>query len=117
MLSLIKELKCNDFKVAVLSNVIKPTYDIVNEAGYYDLFDEVIASCKVGYAKPEEEIYKIALDRLSVDAEESIFVDDKQRCLGPAKNLGFQTVHIYVVNMNCIDSTYAKSPNIEASNL
>jgi putative hydrolase of the HAD superfamily len=78
--------------VAVLSNVIEPTYNVIEAAGYYDLFDEVIASCNVGYVKPEAEIYKIALERLGVTAEESVFIDDQQYCLDPAAKMGFKAI-------------------------
>ena len=82
----------NGFKIAVLSNVIEPTYNVIQGSGYYDLFDEVIASCKVGFAKPDIGIYTLALRRLNVTASESIFIDDKQRCLDPAIALGFSTI-------------------------
>lgn len=92
ILALVKEAKDKGLNVAVLSNVIEPTYKVIEAAGYYNLFDEIIASCKVGFVKPEEEIYKIALDRFGVTAEESIFIDDKQYCLDPAERMGFKTI-------------------------
>jgi epoxide hydrolase-like predicted phosphatase len=92
VLNLAIQAKAQNIKIAVLSNVIEPTYAVIKEAGYYDLFDDVIASCKVGYAKPEEEIYLIALKRLGVKSEESIFIDDKEKCIVPAKELGFTTI-------------------------
>ncbi len=67
-------------------------YNVLKQAGYYDLFDEIIASCKVGCVKPEEEIYKVALSRFNVSSTESIFVDDKQYCLEPAEQLSFKTI-------------------------
>lgn len=92
VLDLARQAKAAGYKIAVLSNVIEPTYNVIKAAGYYDMFDEVIASCKVGYVKPDEEIYQIALERLGVSAEESIFIDDKERCTAPAKNMGFTTI-------------------------
>ncbi|SRR6266536_2680520 len=92
ILTLVKEAKSHGLNTAILSNVIEPTYNVIEQAGYYDLFDEVIASCKVGYVKPEKEIYKIALDRFGAAARESIFIDDKQYCLEPAQQMGFKTV-------------------------
>ncbi|HEU5187645.1 MAG TPA: HAD family phosphatase [Candidatus Saccharimonadales bacterium] len=92
ILALAKELKVDGLNIAILSNVIEPTYNVIEQAGYYDLFDAVIASCKVGYVKPEKEIYDIALKRFSVTAEESIFIDDKQYCLDPAVAMGFKTI-------------------------
>ncbi len=87
-----QELKAQGLHIAVLSNVIEPTYSAIEQTGYYDLFDEVIASCKVGYVKPEKQIYDIALKRLNVTADESIFIDDKQYCLDPATAMGVKTI-------------------------
>ena len=92
ILALAKEAKDKGFNIAILSNVIEPTYNVIEQAGYYDLFDEIIASCKVGYVKPEKEIYNIALDRFDVTAQESIFIDDKQTLLDPANEMGFKTI-------------------------
>ena len=92
ILSLAKELKTDGLNIAILSNVIEPTYNVIERAGYYELFDEVIASCKVGYVKPEKEIYEIALKRFNATANESIFIDDKQYCLDPAAAMGFKTI-------------------------
>lgn len=47
---------------------------------------------KAGHIKPEREIYEVALGRLGVSAEESIFIDDRQYCLEPAKEMGFTTI-------------------------
>ncbi len=92
ILDLVSELRESGLKVAILSNVIEPTYNVLASAGYYDLFDEVIASCKVGYAKPELEIYQLSLDRLATTADRSLFVDDKQRNLDPALQMGFSVI-------------------------
>lgn len=92
ILALAKEAKDNGLTTAILSNVIEPTYNVIEEAGYYDLFDGVIASCKVGYVKPEKAIYEIALERFGTTAQEAIFVDDKQDLLDPARDMGFTTI-------------------------
>jgi len=92
ILALAKEAKTKGLKTTILSNVIEPTYNVIQQAGYYNLFDNVIASCKVGYVKPEPKIYEIALSRLGVNAKESVFIDDKQYCLDPADEMGFKTI-------------------------
>ena len=92
VLQLVAEAKEHGLKTAVLSNVIEPTYNVIASAGYYDRFDDVIASWQVGSAKPEPEIYTIALQRLGVTAQESVFIDDKQKCLDPAAAMGFKTI-------------------------
>ncbi len=92
VLDLISELKQSGLKVAILSNVIEPTYNVLKKAGYYDLFNETIASCKVGFAKPEREIYQISLNKLGKTADKSLFIDDKQRNLDPASQMGFSVI-------------------------
>lgn len=92
ILSLIKSLKTKEFKIALLTNVFEPTYRMIEKAGYYNYFDVVIASFKVGYGKPDKEIYEIALDMAGAKAEESLFIDDRQAFLDPAKAIGFTTI-------------------------
>ena len=92
LLTLVRDLKVRGFKVVLFTNVIEPSYDLIKQAGYYDEFDEVIASCKVGFGKPDQEIYDIALQKTHVTAEESLFVDDKQTFLDPAIRMGFTTI-------------------------
>lgn len=92
ILELVNQARAHGLQVAILSNVIEPTYNVLLEAGYYDHFDKVIASCKVGYAKPQQEIYQLALEELHTTAEQSVFIDDKQKNLDPANQMGFNTI-------------------------
>jgi epoxide hydrolase-like predicted phosphatase len=92
IMKLVHDLKKRDIKVALFTNVIEPSYDLIKQAGYYSEFDEVIASCKVGYGKPDQEIYEIALQKMHTTAQESLFIDDKQAFLDPAIRMGFQTI-------------------------
>lgn len=92
ILELVDSIKEKGLQTAVFSNVIEPTYNVLQAAGYYDRFDKIIASCKVGYAKPEPEIYNLALETLNTTAAKSIFIDDKELNLVPARELGFTTI-------------------------
>lgn len=92
VLALVDEARLKGWRTAILSNVIEPTYNVLRDAGFYDKFDAVIASCKEGYAKPEREIYEIALNRLDAAANQAVFIDDKQRNLEPASEMGFKTI-------------------------
>jgi len=92
ILALVEKIKHQGIKVAVFSNVIEPTYNVLEQAGDYAGFDAVIASCKVGTAKPEKQIYELALQKLNTTAEQSLFIDDKQKNLDPADETGFHTI-------------------------
>ena len=42
--------------------------------------------------KPEERIYRIALQQLDVNPQEAIFIDDRQENIEGANNLGIHTI-------------------------
>ena len=56
------------------------------------LFDAVVISFEVQLAKPEPEIYRVALDRLGVPAFDALFVDDRAENIDAARELGLQTL-------------------------
>lgn len=89
---LVEQAKAKGLQVALLTNVLEPTYNALRAAGHYEKFDKIIASCKVGFAKPQLEIYHLALKELNTTAKQSLFIDDKQRNLDPAETLGFHTI-------------------------
>jgi len=61
------------------------------------LFDEEfrLTSCKIGFRKPNKKSYEFLLEKLKlkkIKSNETIFVDDKEENLIPAKELGFNTI-------------------------
>ncbi|XP_071488540.1 bifunctional epoxide hydrolase 2-like [Diadema antillarum] len=55
-------------------------------------FDHFIESCRFGQRKPHESIFKEALRKLEIKAEEMIFLDDIGSNLKAAKGLGISTI-------------------------
>lgn len=60
--------------------------DVVN------LFDEVINSGEIGLKKPDKRVYSVTLSRLGVESGETIFVDDLERNLITADEVGMKTI-------------------------
>lgn len=58
------------------------------------LFDEVVESSIEGIRKPNPKIYQIALERMNVQAEECVFLDDLGINLKPARALGMKTIKV-----------------------
>ena len=58
------------------------------------LFDDVIESSVEGIRKPNPEIYKLACQRISVEPENCLFIDDLGINLKPAKEMGMKTVKV-----------------------
>lgn len=92
VLALVTAVQASGRTVALLSNMLLPTFNILTATGYLAHFDHVIASCQVGYAKPEPEIYQIALHKAGAKPAESLVIDDKAPMLEPAAKLGFTTI-------------------------
>jgi len=60
-----------------------------------DIFETVVDSAFVGVRKPDPEIYGIVLERLRLPAQECVFIDDLERNVEAARELGFATVHFH----------------------
>jgi epoxide hydrolase-like predicted phosphatase len=57
------------------------------------LFDGVVISGEVGMRKPAPEMYSLGAQRIGLEAEACVFVDDLAFNLEPAAELGMATVH------------------------
>ncbi len=58
-----------------------------------DLFVAFLSSCYLGLRKPDEKIYRLALDVTQRDPAECVFVDDRALNLECARDLGMKTIH------------------------
>jgi epoxide hydrolase-like predicted phosphatase len=58
-----------------------------------ELFDGLVISGEVGMRKPAPEIYRLGAERIGLEPEACVFVDDLPFNLSPAAELGMATVH------------------------
>ena len=89
---LINSLKKNGCVVGTVTNVIELHNRVRIEKHAYDLFDFAVVSCEEGVEKPDEDIYRLALNKLEFPPEEIVFVDDTEINLETAKRLGMKTI-------------------------
>ncbi|QKW38970.1 HAD family phosphatase [Actinomadura sp. NAK00032] len=59
---------------------------------FADLFDAVVISAEVGMRKPDERIFRHALDLLGLDAAECVFIDDIEHNIRAAEALGIRGI-------------------------
>lgn len=93
---MIQDLKDKGYKVYYLSNWSAWTYDLLQEAGKFDfleLMDGGVFSYDAGYMKPNEEIYKILLNKYKINPEEAVFFDDREENIEAANKLRIHGVH------------------------
>ncbi len=79
-------------RTAFLSNAWSDARPRLQRDGIEAAVDEVILSCEVGVAKPDPRIYRLALERLSVDPSYAVFVDDSHDNVTAARGLGMHGV-------------------------
>lgn len=81
------------YKTAILSNISIGGIGRRFTTEELSVFDTVVASGEVGYAKPEAQIYEIAADRLGVRLEECVFTDDREEYCEGARGVGMQAIY------------------------
>ena len=87
-IALIRELKSR-YRVVLLSNAMSGYLRYaLDKCGIADLFDDVIVSAEVKLVKPDPAIFRLALDRTGVDAENALMIDDVEKNLDGARAVG-----------------------------
>jgi epoxide hydrolase-like predicted phosphatase len=89
---LAEELRSKGIRTGLLSNIFAMQAEVFRREGWYDGFDPIILSCESGYAKPERELYELAIEQLGLEPDEIIFIDDQQKCIGPAEEVGLHAI-------------------------
>jgi len=90
---IIKVLKEKGIKLGLLSSHTKEWVDFIRRKFDYEkYFDSILYSYQVGYVKPEKKFYEDIIKKLQVEPEYCIYIDDKEKYLEPAKELGMKTI-------------------------
>lgn len=81
------------YKTGIISNAWGDLNEMLDQWGITDVFDIIVGSGDEGILKPDPKIYKIALKRLGIKAEESAFIDDFIENIEGAQKLGINAIH------------------------
>lgn len=80
-------------RLGVVSNFYGNLEVLLEEAGLLALLDTVIESARVGIAKPDPRMYRLAAERLGLPPSDIVMVGDNfERDVRPAKQIGMGTV-------------------------
>lgn len=94
MIDLIREVRRDGTRTALLTNNVKEW-----EAAWRsmlpvdELFETVVDSAFVGCRKPDPRIYQLTLERVELEPEQCIFIDDMEINVNAANELGLHGVH------------------------
>ena len=88
----IKKLKKDVYKLFLLTNITEDSYNYINSIiNINDMFDGGIYSYQEHLIKPSYEIYNLVLNRFSLNKEETLFFDDKEKNVIVANELGIKS--------------------------
>jgi len=92
MIEIAKKLKKN-YKLGLLSNQIEDWLEeIIKKYQLDQIFDVIVTSYKEKIPKPDIEIFKITVERLGVQPETCVYIDDLEKNISPAKELGMKPI-------------------------
>ena len=91
VVAILKQLK-NTARVVCGTNTFDPHFDYLASRGYYDLFDAVYASNKMGVSKPHPDFYQRILIAEGVKPEDAVFIDDAEVNVLSAEKLGIRSI-------------------------
>ena len=76
-----------------LTNWSAETYPIARERyGFLDRFRTILVSGEERMMKPDAAIFELLLERIGHTAERCLFIDDSEKNIGAAAELGFDTI-------------------------
>lgn len=64
----------------------------IEKFGISDVFEAFLSSCWLGVRKPTQRFYSRALAIAQADPATSLFVDDREQNIAPARSLGMQAI-------------------------
>ena len=82
------------YKTALLSNAWDDLRQLLHDTWQIeDAFDEIFISAELKIAKPQAEIYRLALETLGVAPQEALFIDDTEKNVIAARALGMHGIY------------------------
>jgi putative hydrolase of the HAD superfamily len=98
MLAWQMQLKQHGLRTAILSNMGDSVLEnMQREFDWLPRFDVLVWSYQHRMAKPDPAIYRLVLDQLGTQPEETLFLDDKEVNIEAARKLGFKAIQFSTI--------------------
>jgi len=93
VVDILRALKDAGYPLYGLSNWPAEKFALVRPGyPFFAYFDDIVISGEVGLVKPDQAIFNLLLERIGRPAGECLFIDDHDRNIHAARELGFQTI-------------------------
>ena len=96
------------YKLGIISDTWPSIEQQLNSFGITEFFSTYTYSCFIGTFKPDEKIYRDALDQCGFPAKDTVFIDDSVKNLKGAEKLGITPILIAANPASDVDSPYLK---------
>lgn len=94
--NIIISLKEKGYKLGLLSVHTKEWVEYCEEKlGYHQLFDSTMYSFEVSVSKPDTKAYQLILEKLQIQPNEGLFIDDTLINVEAASQLGIQALQFF----------------------
>ncbi len=105
MIGYMRELRARGYKLAICTNNVREWEQLWRAKLPVDeIFHVVVDSAFVGTRKPERRIYEMTLERLEVDPEAALLIDDIEGNCDAARELGIEAIWF-----RCNDQTISET--------
>ena len=94
MIERVARLRADGYRTGLLTNTFAEFQPTMQRDIDFDMFDAVVESFAVGSRKPERAIYETARERLDVDHEAILYLDDFDQNLTEPVALGWTTIRV-----------------------
>lgn len=92
MYELVSDLKKQGYKLFLLSNTNLQFREFSKRYPVFKLFDGLLISAEEKCLKPSSEIFEKLLQKFSLSADESVFIDDMPENTAAAETLGLKAI-------------------------
>lgn len=73
---ILQTLKENNYRLGIVSNFDSRVYNVMTNLDIHNYFDSFVISSEAGHAKPDPNIYHLALNKIGADPKECLHVGD-----------------------------------------
>lgn len=92
---MLSRLKRDGYRLAVCTNAIAESAELMlSRAGVRSYFEFIVSNEDVSNPKPDPEIYQRALDRLGIEPDRAVVVEDAQHGVEAARRAGTRVLQV-----------------------
>ena len=115
VLDTVRQLRTNGYKLAICTNNWAEIGAAWREGLPLELFDAVVVSCEIGLRKPDVEMFDHVADRLGVDPDSVVLLDDFEANVDGARRAGWHGILVgsdHAAAMTALADLLAENPRI-----